>query len=267
MRRPDIPTHVVKIVHNESAGEIRTKNTGNPRKIRREVLHTSSAQSDEQILQPINLSLSVNRNLAATWYHEIPILEVNGHLNSMELWLSQEDLNVIFSVLVENLGEGKEENADSKQTSGQTEIVKSKSVLHTVSTNKDLAKISETETIQSTSELSLLINFEIKKVVVQLMKQVRGNAPPLHVIQASQLGAVTRVGNHEMTAAVYLQKISMTCTEFPGPTGGPLLLVNSSDDTNKHLLKMEYVKSRPPSSVPSDALRNYPEDLAASRDR
>ncbi|XP_069621703.1 intermembrane lipid transfer protein VPS13C isoform X2 [Ranitomeya imitator] len=212
-------------------------------KLSREVLHTSSAQSDEQILQPINLSLSVNRNLAATWYHEIPILEVNGHLNSMELWLSQEDLNVIFSVLVENLGEGKEENADSKQTSGQTEIVKSKSVLHTVSTNKDLAKISETETIQSTSELSLLINFEIKKVVVQLMKQVRGNAPPLHVIQASQLGAVTRVGNHEMTAAVYLQKISMTCTEFPGPTGGPLLLVNSSDDTNKHLLKMEYVKA------------------------
>ncbi|XP_077120280.1 intermembrane lipid transfer protein VPS13C isoform X1 [Ranitomeya variabilis] len=212
-------------------------------KLSREVLHTSSAQSDEQILQPINLSLSVNRNLAATWYHEIPILEVNGHLNSMELWLSQEDLNVIFSVLVENLGEGKEENADSRQISGQTEIVKSKSVLHTVSTNKDLAKISDTETVQSTSELSLLINFEIKKVVVQLMKQVRGNAPPLHVIQASQLGAVTRVGNHEMTAALYLQKISMTCTEFPGPTGGPLLLVNSSDDTNKHLLKMEYVKA------------------------
>ncbi|XP_073435523.1 intermembrane lipid transfer protein VPS13C isoform X2 [Dendrobates tinctorius] len=212
-------------------------------KLSREVLHTSSAQSAEQILQPINLSLSVNRNLAGTWYHEIPILEVNGHLNTMELWLSQEDLNVIFSVLVENLGEGKEENAVSRQTSGQTEIVKSKSVLHTVSTNKDLAKISEPETVESTSELSLLMNFEIKKVVVQLMKQVRGNAPPLHIIQASQLGAVTRVGNHEMTAAVYLQKISMTCTEFPGPTGGPLLLVNSSDDTNKHLLKMEYVKA------------------------
>ncbi|XP_073508834.1 intermembrane lipid transfer protein VPS13C isoform X3 [Phyllobates terribilis] len=212
-------------------------------KLSREVLHTSSVQSDEQILQPINLSLSVNRNLAATWYHEIPTLEVNGHLNTMELWLSQEDLNVIFSVLVENLGEGKEENADSRQTSRQTDIVKSKSVLHTRSTNKDFAKISEPETVKSTSELSLLINFEIKKVVVQLMKQVRGDAPPLHTIQASQLGAVTRVGNHEMTAAVYLQKISMTCTEFPGPTGGPLLLLNSSDDTNKHLLKMEYVKA------------------------
>ncbi|KAM4036143.1 intermembrane lipid transfer protein VPS13C isoform 3-T3 [Anomaloglossus baeobatrachus] len=214
-------------------------------KLSREVLHSSTAQSDEQILQPINLSLSVNRNLAATWYHEIPVLEVNGHLNTMELWLSQEDLNVIFSVLVENLGEGKEDNVDSRQTTRQTEIVKSKqgSVLRTISTNKELHEISEPETAKSTSELSLLINFEIKKVVVQLMKQVRGNAPPLHIIQASQLGAVTRVGNHEMTAAVYLQKISMTCTEFLGPKGGPLLLINSSDDTNKHLLKMEYVKA------------------------
>ncbi|KAG9489635.1 hypothetical protein GDO78_005537 [Eleutherodactylus coqui] len=166
-------------------------------KLSREVLQTSSAQSDIQILHPINLCLSVNRNLAATWYQDIPVLEVKGHLNTMDVWLSQEDLSVLLNVLVENLGEQREGTADS----GQIEVV------------------------------------------IQLMKQVRGDAAPLHIIQASQLGAVTRVSNHEMTAAVYLQKISMTCNDFLGPTGGPLRLINSSDDTNEHLLKMEYIKA------------------------
>lgn len=210
-------------------------------KLSREVLHTSSAQSDIQILHPINLCLSVNRNLAATWYPDIPVLEVKGHLDTMDVWLSQEDLSVLFSALVENLGEGREGTADS----GQTEIVKYKqeTVHGTMATKKDeIGEVSEQETVKSSSVLSLLLNFEIKKVVVQLMKQVRGSAPPLHIIQASQLGAETRVGNHEMTAAVYLQKFSMTCNEFSGPTGGPLHLINSSDD-KEHLLKMEYIKA------------------------
>ncbi|XP_069836922.1 intermembrane lipid transfer protein VPS13C isoform X1 [Dendropsophus ebraccatus] len=209
-------------------------------KLSREVLHTDSAQSDIQILHPINLCLSVNRNLAATWYHDIPVLEVKGHLNTVDIWLSQEDLSVLFNVLVENLGEGREVSADT----GQAEIVKSKQgTVHAMSAKKESGEISESESVNSSSDLSLLMNFEIKKVVVQLMKQDRGNAPPLHIIQASQLGAVTRVGTHEMTAAVYLQKISMTCNEFSGPTGGPLLLINSSDDTKEHLLKMEYIKA------------------------
>ncbi|XP_056428779.1 intermembrane lipid transfer protein VPS13C isoform X2 [Hyla sarda] len=214
-------------------------------KLSREVLHTDSVQSDIQILHPINLCLSVNRNLAATWYHDIPDLNVKGHLNTMDVWLSHEDLSVLFNVLVENLGEGRGGSADSGQTTGQAAyVVKSKQgVVHTMSTKKESGEMSELESEKSSSNLSLLINFEIKKVVVQLMKQVRGNAPPLHIIEISQLGAVTQVGTHEMRAAVYLQKISMTCNEFPGPKGGPLLLINSSDDTDEHLLKMEYIKA------------------------
>ncbi|KAM3927460.1 intermembrane lipid transfer protein VPS13C isoform 2-T2 [Leptodactylus fuscus] len=205
-------------------------------KLSREVLNTSSAQMDIQILHPINLCLSVNRNLAASWYHDIPGLEVKGHLDSMDVWLSQEDLSVLFNVLVENLGEG-------KGGTGQTEIIKPKQeIVHsTMSPKKNSG--GEMETVKLSSELSLVINFEIKQVMVQLMKPIRGNAPPIHVIQVSQLGAVTQVGNHEMTAAVYLQKICMTCNEFSGPTGGPLLLINSSDDSNEHLLKMEYIKA------------------------
>ncbi|XP_075713818.1 intermembrane lipid transfer protein VPS13C isoform X2 [Rhinoderma darwinii] len=214
-------------------------------KLSREVLHTSLSQSDIQILHPVNLCLSVNRNLAATWYRDIPVLEVKGHLNTMDVWLSQEDISVLFNVLVENLGEGRGGTVDAGRTTGQTDIVKSQQeiVRNTLTAKKEFVEISDSETVKSSSELSLLMNFEIKKVVIQLMKQVRGNAPPLHVIQASQLGAVARVGNHEMTAAVYLQKISMMCNEFPGPTGGPLLLMKSSDDTNEHLLNMEYIKA------------------------
>ncbi|XP_075064457.1 intermembrane lipid transfer protein VPS13C isoform X2 [Mixophyes fleayi] len=214
-------------------------------KLSRTVLHTTSAESDIEILHPINLCLSVNRNLAATWYHQIPGLEVKGHLNSMDVWLSQEDLSVLFNVLVENLGEDKDDTIEV-QNPGQIGHVqfKQKVLQTTMTTEKEVCEISSgPEAVKSSSELSLLLNFEIKEVVVQLMRQVRGSAPPLHVVQVSHLGAETRVGSHEMTATLYLRKISMTCNEFPGPTGGSLLLINSSDDTNEHLLKMKYTKA------------------------
>ncbi|XP_077329347.1 intermembrane lipid transfer protein VPS13C isoform X3 [Lithobates pipiens] len=213
-------------------------------KLSRTVLSSTPSQSDIQMLYPINLSLAVNRNLAASWYHQIPVLEVKGHLNSLNVCLSQEDLNVLFSVLVENLGEGGESTADLEGAPVQSATVKS--TREDVKTSVTSLKHSnepplELGVVKSSAALNLLLHFEIKKVVVQLMSQARGS--PLHVVQISQLGAETRVGIHEMIATVYLRKISMTCNDFKGPAGGPLLLVNSSDDTKEHLLKMEYVKA------------------------
>ncbi|XP_063782573.1 intermembrane lipid transfer protein VPS13C isoform X2 [Pseudophryne corroboree] len=214
-------------------------------KLSRMVLHTTLSDTDIQILHPINLCLSVNRNLAATWYHEIPGLEVKGHLNTMDVWLSQEDLSVLFNVLVENLGEDREGAIETVQTHVQSESIKSKqeALQATVFTKTQFGEISSGPETSKSAELSLLLNFEIKEVVVQLMRPVRGGAPPLHVLQVSQLGAETRIGSHEMKATLYLRKISMTCNEFPGPSGGSLLLISSSDDSNEHLLQMKYIKA------------------------
>lgn len=40
-----------------------------------------------ELLQPVNLVLSVRRNLAASWYHKMAALEVDGDLKPMEVSL------------------------------------------------------------------------------------------------------------------------------------------------------------------------------------
>lgn len=40
-----------------------------------------------ELLQPVNLVLSVRRNLAATWYQKMAALEVDGDLKPMQVSL------------------------------------------------------------------------------------------------------------------------------------------------------------------------------------
>uniref|UniRef100_A0A8C9TCT1 Vacuolar protein sorting 13 homolog A n=1 Tax=Scleropages formosus TaxID=113540 RepID=A0A8C9TCT1_SCLFO len=62
-------------------------------------------QSEIQLLQPVNLDLSIERNLSSSWYHSIPDNEITAHLKPMNLVLSQEDLTVVLRTLNENLSE------------------------------------------------------------------------------------------------------------------------------------------------------------------
>uniref|UniRef100_A0A8D2N516 Vacuolar protein sorting 13 homolog A n=1 Tax=Zonotrichia albicollis TaxID=44394 RepID=A0A8D2N516_ZONAL len=64
-----------------------------------------SLQTEVQLLQPINLEVAVERNLAAAWYHEVPDIEISGRLKPMNLILSQEDITTILRTLNENAGE------------------------------------------------------------------------------------------------------------------------------------------------------------------
>lgn len=47
-------------------------------------LITSDSQPDIEILQPVNLLLSVQRNLASTWYTKIPSIRIQGNLKTMQ---------------------------------------------------------------------------------------------------------------------------------------------------------------------------------------
>ncbi|XP_053480404.1 vacuolar protein sorting-associated protein 13A isoform X2 [Ictalurus furcatus] len=62
-------------------------------------------QSEIQLLKPVNMDLSIKRNLSAAWYHSIPDNQINAHLRPMSLILSQEDLTVVLRTLNENLSE------------------------------------------------------------------------------------------------------------------------------------------------------------------
>ncbi|GCB63984.1 hypothetical protein scyTo_0011691, partial [Scyliorhinus torazame] len=52
-------------------------------KLSRTILQKDSAQPDFQILQPVNMLLTIKRNLAVAWYHKIPGMEINGDLKAM----------------------------------------------------------------------------------------------------------------------------------------------------------------------------------------
>uniref|UniRef100_A0A3Q3JJ33 Vacuolar protein sorting 13 homolog C n=1 Tax=Monopterus albus TaxID=43700 RepID=A0A3Q3JJ33_MONAL len=69
-------------------------------------LKQDTLQPDVEILQPINLELLVTRNLAASWFTNVPAVQVQGVLRSLSMSLGEEDLSVLMKTLVENIGEG-----------------------------------------------------------------------------------------------------------------------------------------------------------------
>ncbi|NWV17170.1 VP13A protein, partial [Origma solitaria] len=73
-------------------------------KLYRSCYEQDSLQTEVQLLQPVNLELAVERNLAATWYNEVPDIEISGRLKPMNLILSQEDITTILRTLNENAG-------------------------------------------------------------------------------------------------------------------------------------------------------------------
>ncbi|XP_065589593.1 intermembrane lipid transfer protein VPS13C [Cyrtonyx montezumae] len=214
-------------------------------KLSRTTMEAGLSHQDIQILQPINLSLSVHRNLAATWFHKLPVLEITGYLDTMNVVVSQEDLNVFLKVLTENLGEAEEEQTNAKQVlpeEGQSKgmekliLMQNKSVSEGIPSEKRKGALNE-------DVINVLLNFEIKEVVITLMKQVQKERYPLHILNVLQLGTKTKIRNHELTAAAYLKKIIMRCTEITDSNGEPLCIINSSSKTDEPLLKMEYIKA------------------------
>ncbi|KAM7010642.1 intermembrane lipid transfer protein VPS13C [Passerculus sandwichensis] len=216
-------------------------------KLSRITLETDLTHPDIQILHPINLSLSVKRNLSAAWFHKLPVLEVTGYLDTMNVVLSQEDLNVCLKVLTENLGEAEETQKGAKsvlQKEGKMKEVERSVLIQDKSVSEGL--LSEKRKITLNEDvINMLLNFEIKEVVITLMKQVQKERYPLHILTVLQLGTKTKIRNHELAAAAYLKKITMRCTEIHDSKGDPLCILNSSSETDEHLLKMEYIKADP----------------------
>ncbi|KAH0619803.1 hypothetical protein JD844_014073 [Phrynosoma platyrhinos] len=213
------------------------------------ILQPGFSQPDIQILHPINLNLCVNRNLAGTWYHRIPVIEIKGHLGTMNVVLNQEDLNVLLKVVTENLAEAGTTTSGAKVVA-QTEAFSSSTEELPVSPGpqkgiplNNLLGASK-ETIQE-DITNMLLDFEIKKVVVTLTKQVEQQSFPLHMLTVLQLGMESRIKTHDMTATAYLKKIDMKCLEFTDSKGDPLNIISSSNESDKHLLKMEYIKADP----------------------
>ncbi|XP_066567209.1 intermembrane lipid transfer protein VPS13A isoform X2 [Amia ocellicauda] len=80
-------------------------------KLYRTVYEDNKFQSEIQLLKPVNLDLVIERNLSASWFHNIPDIKIKAHLKPMNLVLSQEDLTVVLRTLSENLSETSDASA------------------------------------------------------------------------------------------------------------------------------------------------------------
>uniref|UniRef100_A0A8C0MM02 Vacuolar protein sorting 13 homolog C n=1 Tax=Canis lupus familiaris TaxID=9615 RepID=A0A8C0MM02_CANLF len=215
-------------------------------KLSRTVIQPGTSHLDIQLLHPINLEFSVNRNLAASWYHRVPVVEIKGHLESMNVNLNQEDLNLLFRILAENLGEAPEDLNKMKpgvqktgEIKGPLEISTAKQDVH-ASHGTSTAGVEE---MRSVDIINVLLNFEIKEVVITLMKKAEKKGRPLHELNVLQLGMEAKVKPYDLTAKAYLKKISMRCFEFSDSVGEPLHIINSSNVTEEPLLKMSLTKA------------------------
>ncbi|KAM5178815.1 intermembrane lipid transfer protein VPS13C isoform 1-T1 [Callospermophilus lateralis] len=214
-------------------------------KLSRTIIQPGISHPDIQLLHPINLEFSVNRNLAANWYHKVPVVEIKGHLDSMNVSLNQEDLNLLFSILGENLGEATEDLDKVKpriQETGKIKEPSETSISQDVHASQDTLTAGMEE-IRSVDIINILLNFEIKEVVVTLMKKAEKKGRPFHELNVLQLGVEARVKTYDMTAKAYLKKISMRCFDFTDSQGEPLHIVNSSNVTDEPLLKMLLIKA------------------------
>uniref|UniRef100_A0A4W6CPA1 Vacuolar protein sorting 13 homolog C n=1 Tax=Lates calcarifer TaxID=8187 RepID=A0A4W6CPA1_LATCA len=171
-------------------------------KLSRTTLRPDSSQPDIEILQPINLELLVTRNLAASWFTKIPGVQVQGVLQSLNMSLGEEDLGVLMKILVENIGEGsKEHSMDVKRQVAQGKLT---------------LMIHPTNGVLTENTINVLLNFEIKEVLLTLKKPREQKESPFLVFHVAHLGIDTKVRKYDMCATMYIKKIAMKCLEFKG---------------------------------------------------
>ncbi|XP_078056331.1 intermembrane lipid transfer protein VPS13C isoform X2 [Mustelus asterias] len=218
-------------------------------KLSRTILQTSSPQLDIQMLQPIDLQLSVQRNLAADWYLKIPSVEIKGHLKTMNIVLSEEDLTVLMKIFQQNLGEGSQEPSGAqalkddgkKKLKDPKEAAKSEKTVASESSAADhLLEIMKGVPNES---VNVQLNFEIKEVVIELTKQINKQQSSFLIFHVVQLGTETKVRKYDLSATAYLKKIALNCCEFTDSNNKPINLINSSDKPGADLLKVQYIKA------------------------
>ncbi|XP_072349204.1 LOW QUALITY PROTEIN: intermembrane lipid transfer protein VPS13C [Scyliorhinus torazame] len=218
-------------------------------KLSRTVLQTSSPQLDIQMLQPIDLQLTVQRNLAADWYLKIPNVEIKGHLKTMNIVLSEEDLTVLMKVFQQNLGEGSKEPSATKtqKDNGKKKPRDPKEVAKPEKSggNESSAASHLLEMMKGApnESVNVQLNFEIKEVVVELTKQINKQKSSFLMFHVMQLGTETKVRKYDLSATAYLKKIALNCCEFTDSNNKPINLINSSDKPGADLLKVQYIKA------------------------
>eukprot|EP00058_Branchiostoma_floridae_P017686 XP_002603175.1 hypothetical protein BRAFLDRAFT_226506 [Branchiostoma floridae] len=76
-------------------------------KMSRGLMEKDECKAEILLIEPVNLRLSITRNLAAGWYHDVPEVDISGKLEAINVRLGQDDFTMMMATLDQNLNEGK----------------------------------------------------------------------------------------------------------------------------------------------------------------
>ncbi|CAH1251543.1 VPS13A [Branchiostoma lanceolatum] len=76
-------------------------------KMSRGLIEKEECKAEILLIEPVNLRLSITRNLAAGWYHDVPEVDISGKLEAVNVRLGQDDFTMMMATLDQNLNEGK----------------------------------------------------------------------------------------------------------------------------------------------------------------
>ncbi|MED6232098.1 hypothetical protein ATANTOWER_021188, partial [Ataeniobius toweri] len=200
---------------------------------------------DIKILQPINLDLLVVRNLSASWFSEIPGIQVQGVLRSLSMSLGEDELCVLMKILVENIGEGSKDHSLDVKTQAAKEKAKlaEQGEVASLQSGSDGTMATTNNGLSEKDSVKVLVDFEVKEVLLSLKKLIKQEEAPFLVFQLDQLGINTKVRMYDMSATTYIRQVSVKSLEFKDSDGDPLCLISSSAESGAELLKVEFCKA------------------------
>ncbi|XP_077994048.1 intermembrane lipid transfer protein VPS13A-like isoform X3 [Glandiceps talaboti] len=132
-------------------------------KLSRALMEHDKIKSETLVLEPVDIMVDITRNLAASWYHKIPNVEITGKLPALKVSLGQDDFAMVMATLDENLNEGgKPEKKAAEDTEAAKAVVEEK--------KKDVKKDVPTHGLTKPGSvwINLKFCFEVKSISAAL---------------------------------------------------------------------------------------------------
>ncbi|KAI8503100.1 Vacuolar protein [Branchiostoma belcheri] len=82
------------------------------------LIENDECRAEILLIEPVNLRLSITRNLAAAWYRDVPEVDISGTLEAINVRLGQDDFTMMMATLDQNLNEGKPAAVQPEPTTG-----------------------------------------------------------------------------------------------------------------------------------------------------
>lgn len=180
--------------------------------------------SEHQILEPVSATVALKRNLAASWFHDVPDVTIEGSMHAINVKISQNDMIHLMSTLNENMTEAAPDasleeivvpsqsnpvavaptEGDKKESDGKGDITGDR-------LSREIARIEVWDTLK--------LDFKMPSVRVDLFMDTQRELPLARFI-VQTLGVDVRMGSDSsMDVNARLEDISLSDTRLTHQSG------------------------------------------------